>query len=359
MILNTNTLIPQEKENEIFNEIKTSQKKEKDETIYNQSIMNSLDEIIKELEKIRGQIRGNKLDSMPEKDFYSLDDDFSLQINKYDELKSEEDFTKEELNKLYKDNLSILYLNKCLAIQTLISRIAHKINKHKNDILINKYEKKLQLLENTIESFSEANIQFENLNQDFSIIKTDIEKNKENILTISSLVFTAFTLIQLNFTAFQNSNTYNVLDRLILFSGINIFTILGIYTIFSMIKSFIKQEKVNFSIKKISIKPELLILLIFLIVLSGVFISTLFIKSQEENKSNLNYNNIYINDISVLKEEVDNLKKRSSHLENKLDKYTSENKNKFDSLKLEIQTEKLNIDREILLLEKKINNISK
>lgn len=336
-------------------EIKDNPAEEK-KTIYNENIINSLNNLIKELEGIREKIRGNKLDEMPIEEFNSLDKKFYDLIKKYDKLKSEEDLTSDEFKELYKDDSNILYLNKCLSAQTLISRIAHKINKHKNDILIKKYEEELQLAENAIESYSDGFQEFIEFKIEFDKIKEESEKNKENILTISSLVFTAFTLIQLNFTAFQNSNTYSVLDRLILFSGINIFTILGIYTIFSLIKSFIKKEKLSFSLKEYFYKPEIITVIIFLVILSGTFGYTLYLKSFKKSEITS------FKEFSKLEENIKLLKTDISNLKTKLEKNIEENnektQSKINNLKLELQTEMLNIEKEIFILEKKLDDVN-
>lgn len=109
-------------------------------------------------------------------------------------------------------------------------------------------------------------------------IVDETSKLKEGASTITSLVFMAFTFIQLNFVAFQGSKDYLVFDRLILFSGINIFLILGIYTVFSMIKSIIDKNdpKISGLLKgRIGIPIGLLV---------GVFILALSHKSSLENK---------------------------------------------------------------------------
>lgn len=352
------------------------------EPIYNSNIIEVLNQLIGDLDKIRDDIRRNKLYSMTEEEVKSLEERFSKAIDKYDEIKrNEEDLTKEENSKIEVDSSRIIYLDKCLSAQTSISRIAHKINKYKNDILIKEYEKKLQLNENAAEAYSEGlreftefkddfdilkdelsefkdnfstfKNEFDKIKSEFHIVRKDIEKNKESTLTISSLVFTAFTLIQLNFTAFQNSNTYSVLDRLILFSGINIFTILGIYTIFSLIKSFIQKEEANSS-NKFSFKPEIITVFIFLGILVGTFSYTLHLKSSKESET--------IKEIADLKEKTENitnleqninlLNRNISNLKTELNKNNEENQSKINNLKLELQTEMLNIEKESFILKK-------
>lgn len=367
--------------NEInLEEIKDNPAEEK-KTIYNENIINSLNNLIKELEGIREKIRGKKLDEMSEEEFNSLDKKFGNLIKEYDKLKSEEDLTSDEFKELYKDASNILYLNKCLSVQTLISRIAHKVNKHKNDILIKKYEKKLQLNENAVEAYSEGlrefiefkdsfdilknelsefkdnfstfKNEFDEIKNEFDIVRKEIEKNKESTLTISSLVFTAFTLIQLNFTAFQNSNTYSVLDRIILFSGINIFTILGIYTIFSLIKSFIQNEKINLSSKSF-FKPEIITVFIFLVILVGTFSYTLHLKSSKESKVIKEIVNLKekTESITNLEKNINLLNTDVSNLKTQLNENNEENQSKINSLKLELETKILDVEKENFILEK-------
>lgn len=333
---------------------------EEKKTIYDENIINLLNNLIKELEEIREKIRGKKLDEMSEEEFNSLDKKFGNLIKEYDKLKSEEDLTSDEFKELYKDASNILYLNKCLSVQTLISRIAHKVNKHKNDILIKKYEQKLQLNENAVEAYSEGLREFiefkdgfDILKNEFDIVRKEIEKNKESTLTISSLVFTAFTLIQLNFTAFQNSNTYSVLDRIILFSGINIFTILGIYTIFSLIKSFIQNEKINLSSKSF-FKPEIITVFIFLVILVGTFSYTLYLKSSKESKVIEEIVNLKekTESITNLEKNINLLNTNVSNLKTQLNENNEENQSKINSLKLELETKILNVEKENFILEK-------
>lgn len=242
-------------ESNIFSSIVTSNPIE-NSSVYSKEIINSLKALVKKLEETRNKIRGKKLEDMTQDDFNILTKEFEKEIEEYDKLKVDNDFTEDELEELSKDRYRVIYLDKCLSIQTLISRIAHKINNHKNNVLLKEYEDKLKFFENTIEAYAEMEIELNNLKNNYTEtsnnykeiknsyeeIKNSLPEVKESILTITSLLLTIFSIIQINFIAFEKSSDYTILDRLILFSGINVFLLMAITTIFFIIKSIIEKK---------------------------------------------------------------------------------------------------------------------
>ena len=242
-------------ENNIFSNIGNSNNVE-NTSVYSKEIIDSLECLVKKLEETRNKTRGKKLEEMLQSDFIILTKEFEKEIDEYDKLKVDNDFTENELEELSKDKYRVIYLDKCLSIQTLISRIAHKINNHKNNVLLKKYEDKLGHLENTIEAYTEMEMELNNLKSNYvetsndyteiknsyTEIKNSLPEVKESILTITSLLLTIFSIIQINFIAFEKSSDYTILDRLILFSGINVFLLMAITTIFFIIKSIIEKK---------------------------------------------------------------------------------------------------------------------
>lgn len=174
-------------------------------------LLEKLEKLNFDLKTFREKIKGEEINK------YSIEklrEELDAYINEYDKIKDE------DMGLLMKDTnfermpISAQILLISLEIQAFINRIAHKINNYDN----------------------------KNLQKSYKKIQNEGEKIKESVITISSLVFTAFTFIQLNFVAFQNSKDYTVLDRIILFSGINLFIIIGIFTILTMIKTLLSSE---------------------------------------------------------------------------------------------------------------------
>lgn len=207
-----------------FSNIKKQLKEEK--SIYVE-INIKLEYLIRQLDETREKIRSNKLKNFSFETLEKIEEKFKNQRNEYDSIKNEETTPEENFNET-EDRLRLNYLDKCIRAQTLISRIAHKLNQRKNELLIKKYEEKLKNLEN--------------ITEDYKKVKDDIPEIKGSILTISSLILTIFSIIQINFIAFEKSSDYTILDRLILFSGINVFLLMAITTIFFIIKSIIEKK---------------------------------------------------------------------------------------------------------------------
>lgn len=190
----------------------------------------SLEILNEDLEELRESISKEKLDKLNEKELAEVEEKFKIKIDQYDSIKTGNDLTEEELkNMREKDSKRFEYLEKTLEIQRVINRIAHKINNRRAIIKeqdledkINKYHKIIK----DVEQFT---------THEYPVLT-------EKMLTIGSLIFTAFSLIQINGISFGRSNDYTIIDRLILFCGINLFVILGIYTIFTMIKSIIRKD---------------------------------------------------------------------------------------------------------------------
>lgn len=178
-------------------------------------------------------------------------------------------------------------LTKSMRTQGIISRLAHKIQRKKfefqednlkerlkegennlNGIKL-EFDKKEDSLKSIAKDIEGKGIEFTNkaekLEETSQKLQTETSTIKESILTITSLIFTAFTFIQINFIAFQNAVSYTIWDRLILFAVINIFVILGIYTIFSLIRTIIlRNDYIHWNLKfRIGI-PLFLLLITFM-----------------------------------------------------------------------------------------------
>lgn len=323
-------------ENNVFDNIRNSNNIE-NSSVYSKEIIDSLECLVKKLEETRNKIRGKKLEEMSQNDFITLKQEFDKEIDEYDKLKVDNDFTENELEELSKDKYRVIYLDKCLSIQTFISRIAHKINNHINNALLKKYEEKLKHFENTVEAFVEMEIELNNLkkssteaNKTYEEIKKDLPEIKESILTITSLLLTIFSIIQINFIAFEKSSSYSILDRLILFSGINVFLLMAITTIFFIIKSIIEKKNRYYFFVAGSIG-------IFLVIF--VFLSLCYDNlSKKINSKNIN---------SVTQEEIININSRINKIDTSLQK-------SIDILKQDNREDTKNLRQDIQYLKQDI-----
>ena len=264
-----------------------------------------LENLKKELEKIREKIKENNLLNLKITEYDEIKKEFKKAYKEFDIAKNGEDPIDFNLDikksigpKIFK------YLLTTNEIQTLISRIASKFQS---------FDFKKQE-----EIFKKTTKEYDLLKEEASNIKKETSNLRDNVLTVSSIIFTAFTLIQLNFVAFQNSNDYNVLDRLILFSGINLFLIISITAIMSIIKKLLSLEN-----KKNLFFSELSLVLIILFLLFG---GALFFKyhtknilvDEEKITSTLNNNNIILEENKNLKNEINTLKDKTIDLKEKI-----------------------------------------
>lgn len=206
-------------------------------------LLKKLEKVNEDLKNFREKIRDKKINNYTVTD---LKKEFDKYIDEYDKIKEEEMMSLMKNTNFDQMQISAQILLISLEIQAFINRIAHKINNYDNKKLQNSYTK----------------------------LQKEGDKIKESVITISSLVFTAFTFIQLNFVAFQNSKDYTVLDRIILFSGINLFIIMGIFTILTMIKTLLSSEYNQEKEQKLK-RTIIIIALIF----SIIFFFTLGIKA--------------------------------------------------------------------------------
>ena len=278
-----------------------------------------LENLKKELEKIREKIKENNLLNLKITEYDEIKKEFKKAYKEFDIAKNGEDPIDFNLDikksigpKIFK------YLLTTNEIQTLISRIASKFQS---------FDFKKQE-----EIFKKTTKEYDLLKEEASNIKKETSNLRDNVLTVSSIIFTAFTLIQLNFVAFQNSNDYNVLDRLILFSGINLFLIISITAIMSIIKKLLSLEN-----KKNLFFSELSIVLIILFLLFGgalffkyhtknilvdeekILNMEIKIKELEEKiTSTLNNNNIILEENKNLKNEINTLKDKTIDLKEKI-----------------------------------------
>lgn len=156
-----------------------------------------------------------------------------------------------------------LYI-KLTRTQAIISKIAHKVNTRKYNLKEKDLEKMNKQIKEDGDKFLEKSKKYEKQSEN---LEKETKTIKENVLTITSLIFAAFTFIQINFIAFQHTDQYIIWDRIILFGMVNIFCILGIYSIFSMIRvimndtNYCKELKIKLSIP--------IILLVFSVFLAG------------------------------------------------------------------------------------------
>jgi hypothetical protein len=278
-----------------------------------------LENLKKELEKIREKIKENNLLNLKITEYDEIKKEFKKAYKEFDIAKNGEDPIDFNLDikksigpKIFK------YLLTTNEIQTLISRIASKFQS---------FDFKKQE-----EIFKKTTKEYDLLKEEASNIKKETSNLRDNVLTVSSIIFTAFTLIQLNFVAFQNSNDYNVLDRLILFSGINLFLIISITAIMSIIKKLLSLEN-----KKNLFFSELSLVLIILFLLFGgalffkyhtknilvdeekILNMEIKIKELEEKiTSTLNNNNIILEENKNLKNEINTLKDKTIDLKEKI-----------------------------------------
>lgn len=291
-------------------------------------VLSTFEKIKDELNKLKDEIKSEKILQISDEEIKSFRRKFKEVYQKYDNAKKVESNldTKEQKNVLEKRpiDLRVIILN--IDIQTLISRITNKIQREEARRIKEKY-------------------------------KIETLTFKENILTISSLVFTAFTLIQLNFIAFQNSNSYSVLDRIILFSGINIFAILGIFAIFCMIKSLISKEEENTlkAFKKIFKKTELIVIISVILILFTIFGIALKEKSIQEKNDNLEN----FNKLKKIEEKIELYEERIYVLEKNIEKLEETSLKNKEYLDLKFQKERIKTEEEILNIEKKIINLKK
>lgn len=277
--------------------------------------------LYEKLNKLREEIKEDKLENFTDDQIKEFRDKLRKLYKKQDLLiENSEDLTLEEKEFIYKDKNYIKILSIKLDNQILIGRMVNKVQKEEAARINNKNEELKK-------SFIKTNSKMEKTYQEI------VEENssmKESVLTVSSLIFTAFTLIQINFVAFQNSKDYFVLDRIILFSGINVFLILGVYCILSMIKSFFNIK--TFKEKEADLSGKIIIVSF---VIFAIFTTSLFLKRKTEDYEKQN-------NITIKK-----LEKENNELKEKIESYEKEVDNKLNNLELQI----INYKKEQSLLE--------
>lgn len=304
------------------------------------------------LDNLRDKIRGEKLKKFKDYEITNFRKELKEAYNEQDALiENTEDLSPEEKEKFYKNQSYIKVLSVKLDNQILIGRIVNKIQREEAARINGEKEN----LKNEFESIKI------NTEKTYEEIKEENKSSKENILTISSLIFTAFTLIQLNFVAFQNSNTYNVLDRVILFSGINIFIILGIYTVFSMIKALIdkKEETLFENLKSGSKKTEIIVVVVILGILSVIFGISLWIKNSKEKTVEITNIEELKKDVDKFNNEIFNLNKENLELKEKIKELNFIIERERNNLKLDFEQKNIKTKEEILNLEKEIIKLKK
>lgn len=278
-----------------------------------ENVYTQLDGIREALKELKREIEKDRLEFFSDEKIEEYLSKFKSQYKKFDEINNyseESEAIKEE------SFLKVTIFTKSLAIkleiQALISRIANKVHREK----IQRLEKKLK---SEIKEFNN------NINKTYTEIKEENSRTRESILTVSSLIFTAFTIIQLNFTAFQNSKDYVVLDRIILFSGINLLMIIGIFGILSLINEVLLKERNQEErrLKGIEIRYVG-------VMLSLIFVTALVLKYRIEEKNGKiletkieklqkDLENIKsVNTNSEFKEEIDKINKRVNYIEKNL-----------------------------------------
>lgn len=251
--------------------------------------------------------------------------------------------------------------------QGLISRLSHRIQRRRYLNSSGKFEVKLKVEEDKVKQLNSSLIK--KINNSRNILKKDkekflkisgelgneISKLKESVLTITSLVFMAFTFIQLNFVAFQNSKDYLVFDRLVLFSGVNIFLILGVYVVFSMIKSIIIQEKdISPLLKKRMLYPMSILILIFISSISYKFYLENRPKYLEEKEYLEHLVKLKDKRITDLESSIENLEIRISKLQLNLEERSEEISN-FEKIASKAKNQiQRTIDEEIKSNEERI-----
>lgn len=253
-----------------------------------------LDEIREALKDLKRDIEKDRLEFFSDEKIEEYLSKFKSQYKKFDEINNyseESEAIKEE------SFLKVTIFTKSLAIkleiQALISRIANKVHREK----IQRLERKLK---SEIKEFNN------NINKTYTEIKEENSRTRESILTVSSLIFTAFTIIQLNFTAFQNSKDYVVLDRIILFSGINLLMIIGIFGILSLINEVLLKER-NQEERQLKGKEIKYVG----VILSLIFVIALVLKYGIEEKNE----KMLESKIEKLQKDLENIKSVNTNLE--------------------------------------------
>lgn len=330
----------------------------KDKTIPDKTgvVLDKLNEIKSNLESLRLEIKGNKVTKLSDEKLMEFRVKFKKNYMEYDNAnKMEGELTEVEQETIIgrPNDLKCLFLN--IEIQTLVSRIANKLQKEE--------ARRLKIDQNNVKN--ETEVIKKSVEKTYEKIEKEAANLKESVITISSLVFTAFTFIQLNFVAFQNSKDYFVLDRLLLFSGINLFLIVGIYCILSMIKTLLTIELDE---KKEKQLLENLKIIIFLF--SFVFTVSLVLKAREDKfllkdiqtkvknieneKNNYSIENIQ-EKIKSLEVEMNELNIKISNSE-KREEHSKNERIKLENQKLDLKNELLELKKDIIKIEKQLNN---
>lgn len=294
-------------------------------------VLIKFEKIKEELDELKAKIKSEKILEFSDEQIKIFREKFKEVYQKYDNAKKiENNLNIEEQKNIIEKrpiDLQVIILN--IDIQTLISRITNKIQREEARRIKERYRIETLTL-------------------------------KENILAISSLVFTAFTLIQLNFVAFQHSNSYSILDRIILFSGINIFVILGIFTIFCMIKSLIDKEENKLGNKKKSLKKtELFVIVTIILILSVIFGVSLWIKNSKEKTVEITNIEELKKDVDKFNNEIFNLNKENLELKEKIKELNFIIERDRNNLKLDFEQKNIKTKEEILNLEKEIIKLKK
>lgn len=224
-------------------------------------------------------------------------------------------------------NKAIERLDKIMGTQSQINLLLSNFD-FKNEInsIINENKK---FIESSEEKFKKNRKSIKNAGDR---IKTMAESHRTEILGIVTLVFTAFTFIQINFITFSKAVQFeNVWNMLFILCSINISLILSTYVIYSIIR----KVTLGYTEDKLcwKLKWRLIIPVIILIIGSGISLMKL-------PKGDL-----------VLKKDFLNVSNKYVDLHNKFNKLNNDYKN------LELQNK--NINNQLMKLQIQINEQSK
>lgn len=312
-------------------------------------VLEKLVSIKENLENLKLEIKGDKISKFSNEEIVEFRKRFKEAYSEYDKAnKVESGFTKVEQESIAGRpiDLQCIFIN--IEIQTLISRITNKIQREEA-VRLNKYYKDIDELQNTyLKTYNE--------------IKKETITLKESVITISSLIFMAFTFIQLNFVAFQSSKDYLVLDRIVLFAGINLFLIIGIYSILSMIKSLLSSD-LNETKEKILFNKIKVIIIIFVFIFAVSLTLKARVEDKNEKDDKILLKNLQnkIENIDKDKALIEETQKKISNLEEDIKKINIKILNLEDrTLFLEkenIENKRLELKKEVLELNKEIKEL--
>ncbi|WP_100066038.1 hypothetical protein [Miniphocaeibacter massiliensis] len=170
------------------------------------------------------------IDKIKYKHYYSEISDFVYEaksesveylIEWLGEIKDKNEQKLQALNKLY-DHL-----------------ILEKTRKERTDKEFREYEKKLIMAENKLkETISKNKIAQSEIENKYKKIEKNLEKHSIDVIGVTTLIFTAFTIISVNASIFAGSyekfeTIYNVIGVM---AATNIILIISVYTIYSIMR---------------------------------------------------------------------------------------------------------------------------